>query len=53
MNKHPWGLYFLILAIIMVIYYTIDEIRHPENYSSEDSYYEGAPAPWSSGPYSD
>lgn len=53
MRNHPWGLYFLIIAILMIIYYYIDGIRHPENYDSGDSYYEGAPPNWCSGPYCD
>jgi len=49
-----WSGYFLIFAILMVIYFIIDSIFiNPKNYSSGDSYNEGAPAPWSSGPYSD
>lgn len=37
----------------MIIYYAIDARNNPQNYSTGDSYNEGAPAPWSSGPYSD
>ena len=54
MKNWPWSLIFLILGILMAIYYTIDSVFiNPQNYSAENSYNDGAPAPWSSGPYSD
>lgn len=54
MKNWPWSLIFLIFAILFVAYEMIDSIFiNPQNYSTEDSYYDGAPAPWSSGPYSD